>query len=288
MSKKLTYDYVKDFIEKEGYQLLSKIYKNTNSKIKVKCPYDHVYEVTFGNFKIGRRCPGCFNNKQTHSYKHVKDFIEKEGYQLLSKTYKNANSKIKIKCPYDHVYEVTFGNFYRGQRCAKCNGGIRLTYDYVKAFIEKEGYQLLSDTYKNARSKLKIKCSHNHVYETIFDVFQRGCRCPICNFKNRSSKAEIEIQNYIEALGYDIIRNDRTQILNPLTGYNLELDIWIPSLNKAIEYNGDYWHSLYKIKKYDKIKKEQCKKKGINLFIIKEYNWNNNKLLEFQKIKNWL
>jgi len=26
--------------------------------------------------------------------------------------------------------------------------------------------------------------------------------------------------------------------MNPKTGWNLELDLWMPSLNKAIEYNG--------------------------------------------------
>ena len=41
--------------------------------------------------------------------------------------------------------------------------------------------------------------------------------------------------------------------MNPNTDKHLELDIWIPTLNKAIEFNGEYWHnnnySKYKDKK---------------------------------------
>ena len=32
----------------------------------------------------------------------------------------------------------------------------KLSYEYVKSFIEKEGYALLSDTYVNSRTKLLV------------------------------------------------------------------------------------------------------------------------------------
>jgi very-short-patch-repair endonuclease len=47
----------------------------------------------------------------------------------------------------------------------------------------------------------------------------------------------------------------------------LELDIWIPSRNLAVEVNGIYWHSELngKDKKYHITKTEECEKKGIRL-----------------------
>ncbi len=59
-------------------------------------------------------------------------------------------------------------------------------------------------------------------------------------------------------------------------------------MNKAIEYNGEYWHNKkYQIIK-DKIKLKQCKEKGINLLIIKEQDWIDNKEKQIKKIKKFL
>ena len=54
------------------------------------------------------------------------------------------------------------------------------------------------------------------------------------------SKAEIEIQEFVKTITDNVICNDRTQLVNPLTGCNLELDVYIPDKKKAIEYNGTY------------------------------------------------
>ena len=288
MSIKLTYDYVKSFIEKEGYQLLSKEYKNNYTKLLIKCPVGHEYKVKFNDFQHGIRCPIC-NGKQKFTYDYVKDFIEKEGYPLLSDTYINANTKLLLKCPKYHEYKVSFGSFKQGGRCLICSGKQKFTYDYVKDYIEKEGYQLLSKEYINNSTKLLLKCLVGHEYKVSFNHFyNRNQRCPVCWYESKSSKQEKELQDYIESLGYNIVRNDRTQIINPLTGKNLELDIWIPDKNKAIEYNGNHWHKkLYMIEK-DKIKLYQCRRKGIDLLIVNDYNWINCNKFEKEIIKKWV
>jgi hypothetical protein len=286
-NKKLSYNNVKDYIEKEGYQLLSKEYKNNSTKLVLKCPIGHEYNVSFNNFKNGNRCPYCAGNKKL-SYNNVKKYIEKEGYQLLSDIYKNNNTKLVLKCPIGHEYKTTFSSFKIGKRCSYCYGNNKKTINYVKDYIEKEGYQLLSKIYKNVNTKLVLKCPIGHEYKVKFSHFQNGVRCPICWNESTSSKQEKEVQDYIESIGYNIIKNDRSQILNPLTGYNLELDIWIPSLKKAIEYNGTYWHSKKDQKIKDKIKKDQCKKIGIDLLIINEANWIKNKQNEQKLIKLWI
>jgi len=53
-----------------------------------------------------------------------------------------------------------------------------------------------------------------------------------------------------------------------------ELDIYLPELNVAFEYNGLYWHSeLFKAKGYHKQKKTRCKNKGVELLNIFEDAW---------------
>jgi hypothetical protein len=61
----------------------------------------------------------------------------------------------------------------------------------------------------------------------------------------------------------------------------LELDVWFPDLNKAIEFNGDYWHSKENVKQRDVEKIIQCKEKNIDLLIINEKEWKQNKNWNF-------
>lgn len=79
------------------------------------------------------------------------------------------------------------------------------------------------------------------------------------------SRAERDIFNMF---GIDGIINDR-QVLN-----GMELDIYYPDLNMAIEFNGDYWHSKeYKDKYYHQMKTIECAKKKIQLIHIFEHEW---------------
>jgi len=221
------------------------------------------------------------------TYEYVKGYIEKEEYNLISKLYKNCMTKLKFICPEGQSFDMTFNNFQQGRRCPICKGGVRYDYDYVKEYIEEQNYTLLSDTYKNSDTKLELKCPEGHKYETPFKTFKNGNRCPVCN----NSKGEREVVDFVKSIignNIEVLCNDRTQIVNPLTGHNLELDLFIPELKIAIEYNGIYWHSLPERKQYDKIKVKQCKEKGIKLLIIDDSKWTNNKEVEMKIIKNFL
>ncbi|MHA1738591.1 MAG: hypothetical protein ACTSWD_08390 [Candidatus Heimdallarchaeota archaeon] len=267
---------------------MSDTYINTSTKLSVQCPEGHEYLVKYNCFKQGQRCPVCGNNKRRLSYSSVKRFIESDGHKLLSESYKNVHTKLSIQCEFKHVYDITFLNFRQGHRCPYCFGNKKHTYNYVKKFLREEGYTILSKNYNNALTKLSIQCPKGHVYKAHFNIFQRGSRCPTCNAIEQSSKGERDVGQFVKSLGVNIIENDRTQIVNPLTGYNLELDIWIPELNKAIEYNGAYWHDTYIQQQKDNIKKQQCQQLGIDLLIIHDDKWKEQQQLEQRLIKSWL
>ena len=288
--KKLTFEYVKNYIESFNYILLSTEYVNNKTKLKMECPNGHVFKMHWISFNNNNnRCPICFINNKKHTYEYIKNYIEKYNYQLLSKKYINNKIKLKIKCDKEHEYKVNFNVFKRGQRCPLCNGNFKHTYEHVKNYIEKYNYKLLSKKYINRCFKLEIQCSFGHIYKTTFGNFKTGYRCPICNLNKVTSKGEKQVLKYVKEI-YNgiIISNDRKTILNPKTNHFLEMDVHLPLLNKAIEFNGDYWHSFPDRQLCDKIKKEQCKKLGINLLVIKEQNWNNNKIKERKNIKGFI
>ena len=232
------------------------------------------------------------------TYEYVKNFIKKEGYILLSDSYVNNKTKLDILCPLcNNISKISYHDFNTGGvRCSnkKCineriGSSKRHSFDYVKKYFKKRGYTLLSKEYKEAHTKLDVICGKGHHWSVTFGHFKNsGIRCNKCWYESSSSKGEREVSQFVKKCGYNIIENDRTQIVNPLTGYNLELDVWIPSIKKAIEYNGIYWHSFIDRQIKDRIKKEQCEKLGIKLLIIKEENWQNNQQKELEKVEQWL
>ena len=211
----------------------------------------------------------------THNF--VNEQIQKEGFELLF-PYINHRAKTMIKCTLGHTYTTTYNKFQRGRRCPICSKTKKLSYNFIKESFNKDGYKLLSEKYKNANNYLDVLCPNNHIWKVKWGDFQQGHRCGICAKDIRISKGEKEILEYVKTFYNGIIvENDRTQIINPLTQKMLELDIWLPELKKAIEYNGGYWHNNKYSKLKDTIKQEQCIKKGINLLVIKDKEWKQNK-----------
>lgn len=89
--------------------------------------------------------------------------------------------------------------------------------------------------------------------------------------KSNNYYMENEIVDYIRELVGD---NVEIQLKNRSILDGKELDIYIPSLKIAVEFNGTYWHSdLYKDTKYHQLKTIKCAQRGIRLIHIFEYEW---------------
>jgi hypothetical protein len=84
----------------------------------------------------------------------------------------------------------------------------------------------------------------------------------------QTSGKEIQLINWLKELNITFKESDR-DILE-----GKELDIYIPSKNIAIEFNGLYWHSEnFKHKNYHLEKSLKCQEKGIQLLHIWEDEW---------------
>lgn len=287
--KKLTYEYIKNFIEKEGYLLLSSKYDNSTSKLILSCKKHHVFEMCWSDFQQGHRCPTC-NNCKKHTIEELKYHLNNEGYTLISTEYKNAVSKMCVLCPKGHEYQTSWNRFVsNGYRCPVCAGNIKLTYNDVNDYISSVGYLLLSAHYIKNSYKLRFQCPKNHQFDMKLDNFKNGQRCPICRCMKDGSKPEKEIVNYIKTIYRgDVSENTRRVIKNYWTNRWLELDIYLPDIRKAIEFNGTHWHMDDDKKWHDEIKNKQCKQKEIDLLVVKENDWRNNKHSCLEEIKNFI
>ena len=134
----------------------------------------------------------------------------------------------------------------------------------------------------NTYTSYKWKCEE---CGTEFEYpLRRDHTPPICRKCHPKifGKIQNEIYEYIKEIipSENILINIRS-VIAPL-----ELDIYIPNLKVAIEFNGDYWHSenAGKDKNYHLHKTILCEEKGIHLIHIFEHEWE----LKKDKIKSRL
>lgn len=213
-------------------------------------------------------------NNVKHTYEFVKEEFDKRGFTLISEEYTNGKEKLDFICSNGHEHKISYNNLQKGGGCIYCSGKAKYTIEYIKEDFDKQGYKILLDNYKNRYQKFDVICPSGHTYSTNVQLWQIGRRCPECSII--ISKSEIEVRNYIESFGVEVVSNDRTTILNQETGRYLELDILIPDMKKAVEFNGEYWHSLVSVKKRDEYKKRECERLGISLIVINERDWYDN------------
>ena len=107
------------------------------------------------------------------------------------------------------------------------------------------------------------KNCNNEWQATIYSR-SKGCGCPKCNATNKTSFPEQVLYFYIKKLYPDTINSYKPKFLN-----RMELDIFIPSLNLGIEYDGSHWHKKNTLSK-ELIKYKLCKENNIKLIRIKE------------------
>lgn len=84
-----------------------------------------------------------------------------------------------------------------------------------------------------------------------------------------TSNIEKELFDFVKSLNDKAIKNDR-KTLN-----GIELDIYIPDKNLAIELNGMYWHNEdFRNSQYHLNKTMLCQDRGIRLIHVFEWEWN--------------
>lgn len=185
-----------------------------------------------------------------------------------------------------------FGKRHPEELQKKITEKLRLPFDEVlrRVTATTPDVALLSskDDYLNKMlTKLHVVCKQCNTedYVTLANI-ERCWRCRVCH--PNGSRKQIDIFRWIkEDLGFaDAVCSDRS-VISPL-----ELDIWIPSKNIAIEYHGLYWHSgdvedtFIKERHLEKYTK--CKEKGIRLLQFFDDEFQNTPEICMSMIKNAL
>lgn len=158
------------------------------------------------------------------------------------------------------IQEIKKKNFYE-----KISQGIRI----------KEITPLFTlDDYIDSSTIYKFKC--DKCGEEFYDDLSGGHTplCPKCYPKNEAiSEEESEVRKFISENYNGIIEHNNRKIIYPQ-----ELDIYLPDLKLAFEYDGLYWHSSeFKSPNYHLNKTLACEKEGIRLIHISSDEWHRKK-----------
>lgn len=233
------------------------------------------------------KCPRCsdsklivgFNDLQTKFPEIAKDWDYKNNNgrtpdQFQQNSHYNASWKCHI-CGYKWKTRIqirTSGH----SNCHKCNNTalipgvndletlypeIAQDWDY-----ERNGGLTPRDIRPGRKYKAAWKC---HICGHRWQIAPNNrtsnkSGCPKCAMAARTSYPEQALYYYVKKLYPDAINGYKAPFLE-----KMEVDIYIPSIHYAIEYDGKHWHSERKMP-LERKKYKLCQKNGIHLIRVRE------------------
>lgn len=181
-----------------------------------------------------------------------------------------SNKKAWWKCDKGHEWQTEICHRTQGRGCPYCAGR-----HAIKGFndlqtinptlasewnYEKNNGLTPMDVMPNSNKSAWWRCKKGHEWVAKINNRNNGNGCPICNSERGTSLPEYAIEFYLKKYNLEVIHSYKQQ------GY--ELDVYIPSMKIAIEYDGYFWHRNKTTK--DLKKNLKCKEDGIRLYRIRE------------------
>ncbi len=140
----------------------------------------------------------------------------KYDYSLVD--YKNAHTKVDIKCPIHGIFKQSLHAHTSGEGCPSCSGNKKMgNEDFIKRSSEKFNnlYDYSLVDYINNRTNVKIICQKHGIFEQIPETHLNGKGCPSCLGVSKKTTSEF-IKNSISIHGdrYDYSNCTYTGIFN--------------------------------------------------------------------------
>lgn len=266
-------------VEKNGTLKPNNFTVNSSKFVWWRCKEGHEWQATIANRNSGTGCPYCSGNKVLTGYNDLQTVnpvlanewnFDKNAELVPTQILQNSGKKVWWKCTKGHEWQATVESRNKGAKCPYCFGlrAIKGETDLqtVNPVLAKEwnynknGELLPVDITAGSSKKVWWICSKGHEWQATIYNRHKGNGCPTCNSEQKTSFPEYALIYYLERNGFEVIHSYK--------GNGYELDVYIPSVKVAIEYDGYFWHKNKT--RSDLIKNKKCEKDGIKLYRIRE------------------
>lgn len=252
-------------------------YVNANTKVALGCPSHGTHFSQFPGALLSGKvgCPSCASEHRIA--KAQGQFISKAKEQFSDRwdysevEYSNSKTPVTIRCVEHGKFSQLTSDHLRGIiGCRECRSreAQDLRHQKFKSKLKDGAWDYSETLYTSSHVPVSIRCPEHGVFEQLPFDHLRGCiGCGPCNRK--TSHGENSLAQFIESV-IPVERNRRDLI----PGSTQEVDIYVPSRNIAIEFNGLYYHSeVFRNQNYHYDKYLSLKEAGIHLIQVWEDDW---------------
>jgi len=194
LGKKLTIEYIRDYVLSLGYILISKEYFNVNTKIIIVDKNGYYYMSRYNHLKEGHY-PNKFHKNNPYTIQNIKLWckLNNKPFELMSEEYIGANNILKWRCLKDccgEIFLTDFGNIQQNRGCAVCAGrqvGLSNCLATINPQLAKEWHPTLNgdltpyDVTCGSAKKVWWICDKGHEWEASIVNRIKGNRCPYCS-----------------------------------------------------------------------------------------------------------
>lgn len=254
---------------------------SSNKKVWWICEHGHEWETTIVNRtkEKGTNCPYCTNQKILAGYNDLAtenpDLASEWNYEKNELNPNEIGSKSKKsvwwKCENGHEWQQVIEVRNRGIGCPYCNGKkitkgendllskyprIAKEWDYIKNDKKPD------EVFPSSSKMFWWICPKGHSYKQTAGNRIQNHGCPICSKERVTSFQEKIVFYYVKKYFPSTIDNYKIKELG-----KREIDIFVPSINVGIEYDGGYYH----IDPNNDLEKDKiCDNLGIKLYRIRD------------------
>ncbi|MFZ4712572.1 MAG: hypothetical protein ACOYL6_02560 [Bacteriovoracaceae bacterium] len=283
-------------ISRKGGVILSKRTERITDKIHIKClKCGHHWWAEPYNIFSGTWCKPCYSKRRssTQLHKTIADMNKLAKLRggskakCLSTKYQGAHVNLSWFCPIHGEFEMKPNNVRIKSWCQKCSYEKRankyphrLDLAEAKAIAKDRGGCCTSTKYKNSSTKLDWKCKYNHEWSASLSTVKKGFWCSECSGGQGENITRLILQYlFLEKFP----KSRPSWLLNPKSGYPLELDGYCEKLQLAFEYQGEqhlkfskFYHKsmqdFQKLKISDNYKYQKANSRGVKILLINQVN----------------
>lgn len=187
MPKYTTKEIIEQFQEARGdifdYSLVD--YVHSQTKVKIICRTHGVFEQLVNMHRKGQGCAKCmYDDKRSSASDVIAKFkaVHGERYDYSLVDYKNADSKVTIKCAEHGYFKQTPYHHMSGNGCPKCIGRHKSEEDIIELFIQVHGnkYNYSKVKFSRVNDKVDITCEEHGIFSQTVSKHISGQGCMHC------------------------------------------------------------------------------------------------------------